>query len=79
MLPPSLRCTAFSGFDRIASGELRHVAMKAKQAFDTQPERTIQVFDDATAQVIELPLELPAIDFLRLVSQPCLLYTSRCV
>ena len=70
MLPPSLRCTAFSGFDRIASGELRHVAMKAKQAFDTQPERTIQVFDDATAQVIELPLELPAIDFLRLVSQP---------
>ena len=34
MFHPTLRCTAFAGSARIASGELRHVALKAKQAFD---------------------------------------------
>ena len=34
MYNPFLRCTAFAGPGRIASGELRHVALKAKQAFD---------------------------------------------
>ena len=29
----SLRCTAFADARRIASGELRHVALKARQAF----------------------------------------------
>ena len=57
---PSLRCTAFSGSYRIASGELRHVALKAKQAFDGHPERPVLVFDDADARPLELPLELPA-------------------
>ena len=32
MIHPTLRCTAFAGPCRIASGELRHVALKAKQA-----------------------------------------------
>ncbi len=70
MLPPTLRCTAFAGADRIASGELRHVAMKAKQVFDAHPERILRVFDDSNGQQLELPLELPAADFLRLVAQP---------
>jgi len=70
MSTPSLRCTAFSGPQRIASGELRHVAMKAKQAYDLHPERPVLVFDDADGRTVELPLELPAADLLRLLAQP---------
>lgn len=70
MSTPSLRCTAFSGAQRIASGELRHVAMKAKQAFDLHPERPVLVFDDADGRTVEVPLELPAADLLRLLAQP---------
>lgn len=67
---PFLRCTAFSGSDRVASGELRHVALKAKQAFDAYPERPLRVFDDADARLLELPLELPAADLLAWLSRP---------
>lgn len=70
MSTPSLRCTAFSGPQRIASGELRHVAMKAKQAFDLHPDRPVLVFDDADGRTVEVPLELPAGDLLRLLAQP---------
>ena len=70
MSTPSLRCTAFSGPQRIASGELRHVAMKAKQAFDRHPDRPVLVFDDADGRTVEVPLELPAADLLRLLAQP---------
>lgn len=70
MFNPSLRCSAFSGTNRIASGELRHVAMKAKQAFDASPERPVLVFDDADARTLELPLELPAADLLAWLSRP---------
>ncbi|MFN3310228.1 MAG: DUF2239 family protein [Thermomonas sp.] len=67
---PFLRCTAFSGSDRVASGELRHVALKAKQAFDAYPERPLRVFDDADARLLALPLELPAVDLLAWLSRP---------
>ena len=70
MIRPNLRCTAFAGNHRIASGELLHVAMKAKQAHDANPERAVQVFDDASGRTVELPLELPAADLLRQLSQP---------
>lgn len=70
MISPSLRCTAFSGSDRIASGELRHVALKAKQAFDAHPERALRVFDDRDARLLELPLELPAADLLAWLARP---------
>jgi hypothetical protein len=65
MPTPALRCTAFAGTQRIASGELRHVALKAKQVFDSEPGHPILVFEDATGLVVELPLELPAADLLR--------------
>ena len=70
MLNPSLRCTAFSGPNRIATGELRHVALKAKQAFDAHPQRPVLIFDDTSGGQLDLPLELPAADLLRLVAQP---------
>ena len=70
MLDPSLRCTAFSGALRVASGQLRHVAIKAKQAHDAHPERSVRVFDDAGGRLVELPLALPEADLLRLIEQP---------
>jgi len=70
MLNPALRCTAFSGSTRIATGELRHVAIKVKQVFDTHPERPLLVFEDAGGQTVELPLELPTVDLLRLIEYP---------
>ena len=68
MYNPFLRCTAFAGPGRIASGELRHVALKAKQAFDAG--KPVQVFEDASGRVVELPLELPAGDLLKRLADP---------
>ncbi len=68
MASPTLRCTAFAGPRRIASGELRHVALKAKQARDLgQP---VLVFEDASGRQVDLPLELPAADLLRHLVEP---------
>ena len=68
MIHPTLRCTAFAGPHRIASGELRHVALKAKQAFDAGKQ--VLVFEDASGQPVELPLELPVGDLLRRLAEP---------
>jgi hypothetical protein len=68
MSHPALRCTAFAGPRRIASGELRHVALKAKQAFDAG--KTVLVFEDASGGIVELPLELPAGELLRRLAEP---------
>ena len=68
MFHPSMRCTAFTGSSRIASGELRHVALKAKQAFDAG--MSVLVFEDASGRVVELPLELPAADLLKRLAEP---------
>jgi hypothetical protein len=68
MIHPSLRCTAFAGPRRIASGELRHVALKAKQAFGAG--KPVLVFEDASGEALELPLELPAGELLRRLAEP---------
>ena len=68
MSHPTLRCTAFAGRHRIASGELRHVALKAKQAFDAG--KPVLVFEDASGRVVELPLELPAGELLKRLAEP---------
>lgn len=68
MFHPTLRCTAFAGSARIASGELRHVALKAKQAFDAG--KPVLVFEDGSGRVVELPLELPAADLLKRLAEP---------
>jgi len=64
----SLRCTAFAGPSRIASGELRHVALKARQAFASG--RTVLVFEDASGRQVDLPLELPEGELLRRLGTP---------
>lgn len=49
-------CTAFLGSYRIASGDLRQVALAAKHALDADPWATLLVFHDDTAARIELDL-----------------------
>ena len=63
----SLRCTAFADARRIASGELRHVALKARQAFANG--RRVLVFEDASGRQLDLPLELPEGELLRRLGQ----------
>ena len=75
MFHPTLRCTAFAGSARIASGELRHVALKAKQAFDAG--KPVLVFEDASGRVVELPLELPAADLLKRMAEPVVAASTR--
>ena len=47
---------------------LRHVALKAKQAYDDASAGAVLVFEDATGKPVELPLELPAAELLRLLT-----------
>jgi hypothetical protein len=64
----SLRCTAFAGTARIASGELRHVALKARLAHAAGGR--VLVFEDASGRQVDLPLELPEGELLRQLSAP---------
>ena len=62
MIPTRLRCTAFAGHHRIASGELLHVAIKAKQAHDANPARPVLVW---RPQCWPIPVRPLALDLLR--------------
>ena len=64
----SLRCTAFAGPSRIASGELRHVALKARLAHAAGSR--VLVFEDASGCQVDLPLELPEGELLRRLGNP---------
>lgn len=48
------RCTAFEGFDRIASGEVAEVAAKAKEVLDRGERAPVLIFDDTTSELIEI-------------------------
>jgi hypothetical protein len=47
-------CTAFNGTKRIASGNLREVALKAKQVLDRVHDAQVLIFDDLTSDLVEL-------------------------
>lgn len=49
-----LQCTAFVGFQRIASGELAHVAVKTKEVIDRGEQAPILIFDDVTSEPVEI-------------------------
>src|SRR5260370_9741239 len=51
---PPTYCTAFAGTKRIASGDLRHVAVKAKTVMDRDRWAQVLIFDDLTSNVIEV-------------------------
>lgn len=62
------RCTAFAGNRMIAGGELRHVAMKAKQARDADPSLEVRIFEDRSGRRIDLPLEASEAALLRVLA-----------
>jgi hypothetical protein len=53
-------CTAFAGTRRIASGTLAEVARAAEDAFRRDGSAAVLVFDDATAEQIDLDFSLEA-------------------
>jgi uncharacterized protein len=60
-------CTAFAKQRRIASGTLEHVALQAKPAFDRG--ESVLIFDDATAQPIEIDFRGNAADLRQRLAQ----------
>lgn len=49
-----IECTAFQGHHRIASGPLCEVALKAREAREADPRATVLIFNDATAEQVEV-------------------------
>lgn len=49
-------CTAFSGFEELATGDLSSVALAVKGAMARDKTAAILTFDDATGRVIDLDL-----------------------
>lgn len=49
-------CTAFLGHSRIAAGSVEEVALAAKAAIDCDGSAPLLIFDDVTAQQVELDL-----------------------
>ncbi len=47
-------CTSFAGIKMIASGDLKHVAQMTKKAIDSGEKDFVLIFDDKTAQPIEI-------------------------
>lgn len=61
---PPVGCTAFEGPRCIATGELRHVARKAKEVIDRGERGPVLIFDDATSRPIEIDFRGTAKDVL---------------
>jgi uncharacterized protein len=62
---PVASCTAFAGPERIASGRLGKVALACKALVDRGDSRILLIFDDATAEPVELDLRGSAHDVRR--------------
>jgi hypothetical protein len=67
-ISPQIRCTAFAGTRRIASGELAQVARQAKEAVDRGGD--VLLFDDDTSHTIELDFRGTPDDIVRRLSAP---------
>lgn len=65
-----MRCTAFEGSRCIASGDLRQVAMKAKQALDRGEGSPILIFDDLTSELVEVDFRGTVDDVLKKLELP---------
>ncbi len=63
--PGTLRCTAFEGTRRIASGELRRIVPTVKRAIDAGASLPILIFDDRSSETIEVDFRGSADDVLR--------------
>ncbi|MBZ5583855.1 MAG: DUF2239 family protein [Acidobacteriia bacterium] len=58
------KCTAFRGSSRIAAGDLRHVAVKAKEAIDLLAQEPVLIFDNTTSELVEVDFRGTAEDVL---------------
>jgi uncharacterized protein len=67
---PQTRCTAFEGYRRIASGEVVHVALKAKEILDRGEQAPVLIFDDATGEQIEVDFRGTARDVRKRLEKP---------
>lgn len=63
-------CTAFEGCRRIASGPLPEVAAQTKRVLDETPQASVLIFDDATAEQIEVDFRGSVEDVLMRLKQP---------
>lgn len=66
---PDTRCTAFAGQHRIASGELRHVALVAQRATAAAGAAPVQIFDDRSSEPIEIDLRGTPADLLKRLAE----------
>lgn len=62
-------CTAFAGAHRLASGPTRDVARAVKTYLDAHPESQVLVFDNTSAQPVELDLRGTVEDVLARLDQ----------
>jgi uncharacterized protein len=67
---PGTRCTAFEGSRRIASGELKHVALKAKEVIDRGERAAVLIFDNVTSELIEVDFRGTAAEVLKRLTTP---------
>jgi uncharacterized protein len=58
-------CTAFVGMNRLASGDVREVARKVKEATDKSKDKTILIFDDSNGETVEFDLRGKVDDVLK--------------
>lgn len=58
-------CTAFIGMNRLASGDVREVAKKVKEATDKSKDKTILIFDDSNGETVEIDLRGKVDDVLK--------------
>ncbi|HJR74305.1 MAG TPA: DUF2239 family protein [Luteimonas sp.] len=65
---PDTRCTAFAGQHRIASGELRHVALMAQRA-SAAAGAPVLIFDDRSSEPIEIDLRGTPADLLKRLAE----------
>jgi hypothetical protein len=59
------QCTAFEGVRRIASGDLKKVALKTKAVIDRGERAPVLIFDDITSELTEVDFRGTAEDVLR--------------
>ena len=62
-------CTAFAGSTRIASGDLRQVALAAKTVWDRDKWAQVLIFDDVTSNLIEVDFRGSPEDVARRISE----------
>ncbi len=47
-------CTAFLGKERVASGDIEEVTRRSKESLDSGDDRSLLIFDDASARPVEI-------------------------